>query len=931
MEYGVGQSISAKEAWKELGPVCDLLLNPGDHSELKTISFSKLYSLVYRVCSQPCVIPSEEPRLLYKLLVELLTSHCRAIPQVLLLNVSSSSTVKQSLLLERNPNADLISNYVRFWIGFIQGVRTIGQVFNYLDKSWIHTKDSRESREAKYHSSRTEFVSDSEAVFDVTTCALVIWKHEVLEHEQFRSTLLQDLITQTTKTHELIESAESIRITVHSLSILARLEGLLNASSKAELSSIAMANANQNMVVSVLHVQKSTGLSCTLSNPARMHDEFGFHHVESTEFSRTNFLSLFETPLVDQCTNLYTELGANLVQSEGISKYVSMLETKVIDSELARYTLVISSASTLNRIRLVLIDTLITNHLNALNEHASLIFSNYGRFDDKTEAVSVTAAQLAPLYSILRHTGEHGLKSLQEMFKQFMIDQGLRVVADWKSTFKYPTTRREQAVTFVDSMWTLYNAFLKLVEYGFGSVDGFVLNLDQACVRVLNNTENRSALQLARFCHALLDETSGMFDLERIESYFPRVCRLFRYLDDKHTFLHVYARKLAVRLLHGVSVGLEQEEALLSEFKTICGAEYTSRLQRMLTDMNLSKLEIEEWRAHNQMQNTLAPKNFSVLVLTAGAWSLGQHLLVDLDCVDFSKVVERKNQLNDVDDETISNMSLVAGSSSLDTSGDSLGVASSLLGVHSAEAIATAGLGCLPIALCNSSDSFQSVYVNRHSGRKLLWMKHLARIEIRAKISEKLHVTVHATTLQTAVLMCFNDQTSLTAERIHTITALPLLHVKAVLNLLLESFLVTCDDPADSNGAKIFTVNEEYASCGGNKVLRLAMMKADPVVDSERVESAQESVSKRLAPGDDEVVHSSLDEDRRAQVQATLVRIMKQHRTMSHRNLVSELLVQLKAWLRPSDKEIKRSIDALIEKEYIARHETDSTLYIYMT
>lgn len=55
---------------------------------------------------------------------------------------------------------------------------------------------------------------------------------------------------------------------------------------------------------------------------------------------------------------------------------------------------------------------------------------------------------------------------------------------------------------------------------------------------------------------------------------------------------------------------------------------------------------------------------------------------------------------------------------------------------------------------------------------------------------------------------------------------------------------------------------------------------------------------------------------------------MKTRKTLSHKLLVAEVLTQLKFQLKGSD--LKKRIDNLIEREYMARDPDDSSVYNYV-
>lgn len=64
---------------------------------------------------------------------------------------------------------------------------------------------------------------------------------------------------------------------------------------------------------------------------------------------------------------------------------------------------------------------------------------------------------------------------------------------------------------------------------------------------------------------------------------------VFKYVEDKDVFQKFYSRMLAKRLVNGTSASDDAEGSMISKLKEACGFEYTSKLQRMLTDMSLSK------------------------------------------------------------------------------------------------------------------------------------------------------------------------------------------------------------------------------------------------------------------------------------------------------------------------------------------------------
>jgi len=57
---------------------------------------------------------------------------------------------------------------------------------------------------------------------------------------------------------------------------------------------------------------------------------------------------------------------------------------------------------------------------------------------------------------------------------------------------------------------------------------------------------------------------------------------------------------------------------------------------------------------------------------------------------------------------------------------------------------------------------------------------------------------------------------------------------------------------------------------------------------------------------------------------------MKTRKLLKHVALVSEVITQLQARFKPAIPDIKKSIEILVEKEYIQRSETENDTYSYI-
>lgn len=94
---------------------------------------------------------------------------------------------------------------------------------------------------------------------------------------------------------------------------------------------------------------------------------------------------------------------------------------------------------------------------------------------------------------------------------------------------------------------------------------------------------------------------------------------------------------------------------------------------------------------------------------------------------------------------------------------------------------------------------------------------------------------------------------------------------------------------------------------------------------------------------------NKVDEDRKHEIEAAIVRIMKSRKklavswrlrskkpvpdhdfTFQHNLLVSDVTTQLRSRFLPSPVIIKKRIEGLIEREYLARTPEDRKVYVYL-
>ncbi|KAK5087388.1 ubiquitin ligase (cullin) of SCF [Exophiala xenobiotica] len=217
-----------------------------------------------------------------------------------------------------------------------------------------------------------------------------------------------------------------------------------------------------------------------------------------------------------------------------------------------------------------------------------------------------------------------------------------------------------------------------------------------------------------------------------------------------------------------------------------------------------------------------------------------------------------------------------------------------------------------PTEVNKAVDSFRRFYDQKHNGRKLTWLWQLCKGEIRANYvkQQKVPYTFQVSTYQMAVLLLFNEQETLDYAEVKEYTQLNddiLEH--SVFGVLMKArvLMATPDDGKPVAGTK-YTLNTNFK----NKKIKVNL---NINVKSEQKTEADET-------------HKTVEEDRKLLLQAVIVRIMKGRKKLRHVQLVEEVINQVKNRFPPKVSDIKKNIDALMEKDYIERLDNDELAYI---
>jgi hypothetical protein len=147
------------------------------------------------------------------------------------------------------------------------------------------------------------------------------------------------------------------------------------------------------------------------------------------------------------------------------------------------------------------------------------------------------------------------------------------------------------------------------------------------------NTPSSTSIQIINtFCDNILKVNSyeKITSESEIEIFLERLVQLFTYVTDKDLFNEIYRNLLAKRLLSQRSSSDDMERLMISKLKLRCGSQFTSKIEGMLTDLQIASDHQSAFVKFVTERNivlgggtsgtTTGPVDFSVQVLTTGYW-----------------------------------------------------------------------------------------------------------------------------------------------------------------------------------------------------------------------------------------------------------------------------------------------------------------------
>ena len=351
---------------------------------------------------------------------------------------------------------------------------------------------------------------------------------------------------------------------------------------------------------------------------------------------------------------------------------------------------------------------------------------------------------------------------------------------------------------------------------------------------------------------------------EEIEKTLNDIIDLFKCLNSKLVFQNEANKKMSERLIKKVSLSALSERAFITKLKQEAGVTYVSKMQEMMNDLDKNKNETENYKL---LPHKGAPNGIKldITVVSQSAWEISKKSMEKIE---------------------------------------------------------------LPPFLKNCIDDFETYYIKKHQGQKLLWCLGLSKVEIEYKYLKTKNIST-STLPQLLSLLYLEKNGKLTLGKIAELCGCQASTIITDIQGLVYNPSFNPQGQSDK-GVIVGTFNSQTKEFKESDEICINRNFVSSRVKFNTIPLPQKKTAS-------EVKQAELEEAqiiKRYQdniLQASLTRIMKSRigQETTHVWLVNEAAKQIDLF-KAQPQQIKENIEKLIEKNVIKRNDKNRTCYDYI-
>ncbi|XP_065367431.1 cullin-4A [Calliphora vicina] len=308
------------------------------------------------------------------------------------------------------------------------------------------------------------------------------------------------------------------------------------------------------------------------------------------------YIAAFEEKFLIATRQLYQAEGQRKMQELDVPEYLQHVDKRLAEENerLLHYL----DSSTKHPLIYTVEKELLAEHLTQILQKGLDTLLEENRLTD-----------LSILYSLLSRV-KNGTAELCGNFNGYIKKKGRTIVID-----------PEKDKSMVQDLLDFKDKLDIIVRTCFERNDKFTNSLREAFEFFINQRTNKPAELIAKYVDMKLRAGNKEATEEELEQILDKIMVLFRFIHGKDVFEAFYKKDLSKRLLVGKSASVDAEKSMLSKLKQECGGGFTSKLEGMFKDMELSRdinISFKQYVAN--MEGELTSIDLTVSILTMGYW-----------------------------------------------------------------------------------------------------------------------------------------------------------------------------------------------------------------------------------------------------------------------------------------------------------------------
>ncbi|KAM7031447.1 cullin-4A isoform 2-T2 [Passerculus sandwichensis] len=303
----------------------------------------------------------------------------------------------------------------------------------------------------------------------------------------------------------------------------------------------------------------------------------------------------FEQRFLEETNCLYAAEGQRLMQEREVPEYLHHVNQRL--EEEADRVITYLDHGTQKPLIACVEKQLLGEHLSAILQKGLDSLLDENRISDLTQTYQLFSRVKGGQQILLQHWSEY--------IKNF----GTTIVVN-----------PEKDKDMVQELLDFKDKVDHIIEVCFQKNEKFINLMKESFETFINKRPNKPAELIAKYVDSKLRAGNKEATDEELERILDKIMIIFRFIHGKDVFEAFYKKDLAKRLLVGKSASVDAEKSMLSKLKHECGAAFTSKLEGMFKDMELSKDVMVQFKQYMQNQSDPGNIDLTVNILTMGYW-----------------------------------------------------------------------------------------------------------------------------------------------------------------------------------------------------------------------------------------------------------------------------------------------------------------------